>query len=79
MQEGIVMLTPDEGYVAATAPISAAGTAPRDILLAPESQTAVAPVSGFNGDRDVVDEHDGLFPNPRTTKPGAAGNREASK
>ena len=42
---------------AAEAAVAAVGTAARDELLAPETETAAAAVAGGDMDVDLVDEH----------------------
>src|ERR1051326_2177636 len=57
MQQRVVMFAGNQDDVAAAASVAAAGPASRNILLAPERKTAVAAVSGFDRNGDVVDEH----------------------
>src|SRR5258708_28905942 len=56
-EQRVGVLARHHSDVAAAAAIAAAGTAARDILLAPERQTAVAAVARLYVDFGFVDEH----------------------
>ena len=58
MQQRVVVLAGDQDDVAAAAAVAAARSAARDKLLAPERQTAVAAVAGFDRNDDFVDKHE---------------------
>src|SRR5215469_2434051 len=57
MQQRVVMLARHHLDVAAASPIATARPAPRNVLLAPERKTAVAPVSRLHADSDFIDKH----------------------
>jgi hypothetical protein len=57
MEQGAVVLARQQHNFAAMAAVTAAGAAARDKFFAPERQTTVAAVSGFNGNRYFVYEH----------------------
>src|SRR5580704_9175323 len=59
VQEGIVMLAGDQDHIAALASVAAAGPAARNEFLAPEGETAVAAVAGFDRNYDLIDKHVG--------------------
>jgi len=56
MEKSIVVLAGDQHDIAAPAPVAAAGTAARDVFLAPERKAAVAAVAGFDGNDYFIDE-----------------------
>jgi hypothetical protein len=55
MQQRVAVDGRDHDDVAAAAAIAAAGSAARHVLLAPESQTAVAAVARFDCDSYFID------------------------
>jgi hypothetical protein len=57
MHQRVVSLARFHDHVASFASITPGGPAPRDELLPPESEAAVAPVAGFDSDCGFVDEH----------------------
>jgi hypothetical protein len=58
VKQGIAVLARKEDYVAASATIASAGSSTRNELFAPERKAPISAVAGFDGDDDLVDEHD---------------------
>lgn len=57
VQQRIAVLARKEDYVATSATIASAGSSTRNELFAPERETSIPAVAGFDGDDDLVDEH----------------------
>ena len=57
MKQRVVVLARHQHDVTAASAVTAAGTAARDILLAPEGHAAVAAVAGFDGNINFVYKH----------------------
>jgi hypothetical protein len=57
VQQRIAVLARKEDYIAAPAAITSAGPSTRNELFAPEGETSIPAVTGFDGDDDLVDEH----------------------
>ena len=48
----------DDDHAAAVAAVAAVRPAARHVLLAPKADATVAPLAGFDLDRNAVDEHE---------------------
>src|ERR1700761_880392 len=67
VQQRVVVFARHQDDIAAPAAIPSARSAARNILFSPEGETAVAAITGFHGDDDFIDKHNG------TKNRGAAG------
>jgi hypothetical protein len=56
MEQGVVMLGGYHDYIAAVPSVSAAGSTPGDVLLAPESEDAVAAIAALHQDIYFIDK-----------------------
>jgi len=56
VKQRVVVLTRNQDNIASASTVSAARTAARHIFLTPKRKTAVAAVTSFHGDCDLIDE-----------------------
>ena len=57
VEQGIVVLAADQDHIATASAVAAAGAALGNKLLPTKGQAAIAAVSGFYFDDDLVNEH----------------------